>query len=230
MIRVRLANQRGHAQHGWLDSHHSFSFANYYDPNYMGFSDLRVINDDWVAPGSGFDTHGHRDMEIITYVLEGTIAHRDTMNNVSQLKAGEVQVMSAGSGVMHSEYNASQSERLNFLQIWVLPNVAGVEPSYAQQDFSALSGINRIVSPDGSEGSLAIRQDASLYQVRLEQEAQSFTTAKDRLYYLQVAHGELSVNGVTMSAGDGAYIAEEDRLSFETATSVDALLFELRGH
>lgn len=229
MITVRLANQRGHAQHGWLDSHHSFSFANYYDPNYMGFSDLRVINDDWVAPGTGFDTHGHRDMEIITYVLEGTIAHRDTMNNVSQLKAGEIQVMSAGSGVQHSEYNASKTERLNFLQIWVLPNVSGVAPRYAQQDFSALSGINKVVSPDGSDGSLAIRQDANLYQLRLEQEEQSFNTAADRLYYLQVARGEVTLNGVAMSAGDGAYIAQEAQLSFKTDDRVDALLFELRG-
>lgn len=230
MIKPRPANERGHAQHGWLDSRHTFSFAGYYDPAFMGYSDLRVINDDWVAPGAGFGTHPHRDMEIITYVLEGSIAHRDTMNNVSQLKAGEIQVMSAGRGVMHSEYNASPTERLNFLQIWILPNVSGVEPRYGQQDFSNLRGINRVVGPDGTAGALPIRQDASLYQLRLDSESARFEADPDRLYYLQVARGELDVNGVPLAAGDGAYLAEEQALSFSAGAGVDALLFELRGH
>jgi len=230
MIHLRPANERGHAQHGWLDSHHTFSFANYYDPNFMGFSDLRVINDDRVAPGTGFGTHPHRDMEIITYVLNGTIEHRDTMNNVSQLKAGEIQVMSAGSGVAHSEYNASKTDALNFLQIWVMPNVSGVEPRYAQKDFSVLSGINKVVSPEGEGESLAIRQDANLYQVRLNEASETFETQTGRLYYLHVAQGELTVNEVAMSAGDGAYIDAEAVLILATDTSVDALLFELRGH
>lgn len=230
MIHLRPANERGHAQHGWLDSHHSFSFANYYDPDFMGFSDLRVINDDSVAPGTGFGTHPHRDMEIITYVLNGTIEHRDTMNNVSQLKAGEIQVMSAGSGVAHSEYNASKTEPLKFLQIWIMPNVSGVEPRYAQKDFSALSGINLVVSPEGEAESLAIRQDARLYQVRLNAASESFNTQAGRLYYLHVAQGELTLNEVAMSAGDGAYIDAEAVLTLATDSSVDALLFELRGH
>lgn len=230
MIHLRPANERGHAQHGWLDSHHTFSFANYYDPQFMGFSDLRVINDDRVAPGTGFGTHPHRDMEIITYVLNGTIEHRDTMNNVSQLKAGEIQVMSAGSGVAHSEYNASKTDALNFLQIWVMPNVSGVEPRYAQKDFSGLRGINKVVSPDGEGESLAIRQDANLYQVRLNDASETFNTQVGRLYYLHVAQGDLTVNEVAMSAGDGAYIDAEAALTLATDNSVDALLFELRGH
>ncbi|MFG1497603.1 pirin family protein [Saccharospirillum sp. HFRX-1] len=230
MIHLRPANERGHAQHGWLDSHHTFSFANYYDPDFMGFSDLRVINDDSVAPGTGFGTHPHRDMEIITYVLNGTIEHRDTMHNVSQLKAGEIQVMSAGSGVAHSEYNASKTAALNFLQIWIMPNVSGVEPRYAQKDFSALSGINLVISPQGEGESLAIRQDAKLYQVRLNEASETFTTQAGRLYYLHVAQGELTVNEVAMSAGDGAYIDAEAMLKLTTTSTVDALLFELRGH
>lgn len=230
MIQLRRAGERGHAQHGWLDSHHTFSFANYYDPQFMGFSDLRVINDDWVAPGTGFGTHPHRDMEIITYVLQGSIEHRDTMNNVSQLHAGEIQVMSAGSGVAHSEYNASKTEPLNFLQIWVIPNVSGVEPRYAQKDFSALSGINKVVSPDGEGESMPIRQDANLYQVRLNEASQTFETQAGRLYYLHIAQGELRVNELAMSAGDGAYIDAEADLHLSTTSQVDALLFELRGH
>lgn len=230
MINVRLSNERGHAKHGWLDSRHTFSFAEYYDPKFMGFSDLRVINDDWVDGGAGFGAHPHKDMEIITYVLDGSIAHKDTMNNVSQLKSGEVQVMSAGTGVFHSEFNASQTDRLNFLQIWVLPNETGAEPRYAQKDFSAAKGVTLVVSPDGRAGSLPIRQDANVYQVKLEQEKAVFHPGEGRVYYVQVARGEMTLNDTRLSSGDGAYVTGEEVLEIEAENSVEALLFELRGH
>lgn len=229
MITVRPSDERGHARHGWLDSRHTFSFAEYYDPRFMGFSDLRVINDDWVDPGAGFGAHPHQDMEIITYVLEGAIEHRDTMNNVSRLNAGEIQVMSAGTGVLHSEYNASDKARLNFLQIWIMPNERGARPRYAQKDFSASRGITRVVSPDGADGSLAIRQTANIYRIALDNETQKFETANKRVYYIQVARGEMNINGTALTAGDGAYIGGEDLLVFEAPGMADALLFELRG-
>lgn len=230
MINVRLSNERGLAKHGWLDSRHTFSFAEYYDPKFMGFSDLRVINDDWVDGGAGFGAHPHKDMEIITYVLDGSIAHKDTMNNVSQLKSGEVQVMSAGTGVFHSEFNASQTDKLNFLQIWVLPNETGAEPRYAQKDFSAAKGVTLVVSPDGRAGSLPIRQDANVYQVKLEQEKAVFHPGEGRVYYVQVARGEMTLNDTRLSSGDGAYVTGEEILEIEAENSVEALLFELRGH
>jgi quercetin 2,3-dioxygenase len=229
MITLRPANERGHARFGWLDSHHTFSFGNYYDPRHMGVSDLRVINDDWVKPGAGFDTHGHRDMEIITYVLEGEIEHRDTMDHHTKLKAGEVQVMSAGAGVRHSEFNASREEPLKFLQIWIQPDVQGAEPRYAQKDFSGQDGVVLVVSADGRDGSLPIRQDASIYRLQLKQQATTFDTAPGRLYYLQVARGALSVNGVEMAAGDGATLHAEDALHFTVADNAEAFLFDLRG-
>lgn len=229
MIKVRPSNERGHARHGWLDSRHTFSFAEYYDPRFMGFSDLRVINDDWVDPGAGFGAHPHQDMEIITYVLEGAIEHRDTMNNVSTLRAGEIQVMSAGTGILHSEYNASDRDRLNFLQIWIIPDVQGAQPRYAQKDFSDAHGITRVVSPDGADGSLAIRQTANIHRIALNNETRQFETTDQRVYYVQIARGELILNGTPLNAGDGAFIGGEERLVLETATTVDALLFELRG-
>ncbi|WP_152207377.1 pirin family protein [Marinobacter changyiensis] len=229
MINVRFSNERGHAKHGWLDSRHTFSFAEYYDPQFMGFSDLRVINDDWVDGGAGFGAHPHKDMEIITYVLEGTIAHKDTMNNVSQLQTGEVQVMSAGKGVFHSEFNASETEKLNFLQIWIIPNEAGSEPRYAQKDFSGAKGITLVVSPNGRAGSVPIRQDANVYQVKLEGEKAVFHPGEGRVYYVQVARGEMTLNETPLASGDGAYITGEEELEIEADKSVEALLFELRG-
>ncbi|MGC8118909.1 pirin family protein [Marinobacter sp. VGCF2001] len=230
MITLRRSSERGHAKHGWLESRHSFSFADYYDPGFMGYSDLRVINDDWVAGGAGFGAHPHKDMEIITYVLEGSIAHEDTMNNASELKAGEVQVMSAGTGVFHSEFNASDSQKLNFLQIWILPNQKDVAPRYAQKDFSGTKGITLVVSPDGQDGSIPIHQDARLYQIKLDTEACIFSAAEAKVYYIHVAVGGLVLNGISLQAGDGAYIADEAMLRIEAQKNVEALLFELRGH
>ncbi len=203
MITIRRAHERGHANHGWLDSHHTFSFADYYDPQHMGVSALRVINDDRVLPESGFDTHPHRNMEIISYVLEGAIEHKDTMGFHTQLKAGEVQVMSAGTGIYHSEFNATRDEPLHFLQIWIKPATAGIAPSYDQKDFSGAHGIKLIVSPDGRDGSLKIHQDACLYKVLLKQETSRTPLAAGRTYYLHVACGGLEFNGQRLAAGDG---------------------------
>lgn len=229
MINVRRSQQRGKADHGWLKSHHTFSFAQYHDPKFMGLSDLRVINDDWVEGGAGFGTHPHRNMEIISYVLEGSIAHKDSMGTQSILRAGEVQVMSAGSGIAHSEYNASPIEPVKFLQIWIVPNQTGGQPNYAQRDFSGATGVTLIVSADGGDGSLPIKQDANVYQVKLLSESASVRAASDRVYYLQVARGELAINGVALSAGDGASIAGEERLELTASGDVEALLFELRA-
>lgn len=229
MITIRRGSERGHARHGWLDSHHTFSFADYYDEKFMGFSDLRVINDDWVVGGAGFGTHPHRDMEIISYVLEGSIEHKDSMGMHERLKAGEVQVMSAGTGVRHSEYNGSATDKLNFLQIWIMPNQRGGEPRYAQKDFSGATGITLVVSPDGRNGSLPIRQDAAIHRIKLVQESAEFLTAPARVYYLQVARGVLMVNGTLLSAGDGAFIKDEANLQFSTEQQAEALLMDLRA-
>lgn len=227
MITIRRAHERGHANHGWLDSHHTFSFADYYDPQHMGVSALRVINDDRVLPGSGFDTHPHRNMEIISYVLEGAIEHKDTMGFHTQLKAGEVQVMSAGTGIYHSEFNATRDEPLHFLQIWIKPATAGIAPSYDQKDFSAVDGIKLIVSPDGRDGSLKIHQDACLYKVLLKQETSRTPLAAGRTYYLHVACGGLEFNGQRLAAGDGAAITDEEFLDLVVQDHAEALLFDL---
>ncbi|NMG34235.1 pirin family protein [Azoarcus sp. TTM-91] len=228
MITTRLAQDRGHANFGWLDSHHTFSFGSYYDPRHMGVSALRVINDDRVVAGAGFDTHSHRNMEIISYVLEGTIEHKDSTGSHSQLKAGEVQVMSAGRGIAHSEYNPSAKDGLHFLQIWIEPAVDGIAPGYVQHDFSGLRGKNLIVSPDGREGSLRIHQDASVYQLKLAagEEASHETTA-GRGYYVHVAQGSLRVNEVLLNTGDGAEIAGEALIRLLAESETEALLFEL---
>ncbi|MFB8831038.1 pirin family protein [Azotobacter sp. CWF10] len=228
MITLRPAAERGHASLDWLDSYHTFSFADYHDPRHMGVSRLRVINDDRIAPRTGFDAHPHRDMEIITYMLEGTIEHKDSMGNNSRLKAGEVQVMSAGSGIVHSEYNPSASEPLHLLQIWIQPQESRVPPRYAQKDFSAVQGLGLVVSPDGREGSLPIHQDACLYLARLEEHQQvSQPTHADRTYYLHVASGNLQVNGMPLEAGDGATLVGEPAIALEARGKAEALLFEL---
>lgn len=227
MMTLRLANERGHANHGWLDSHHTFSFADYYDPLHMGVSVLRVINDDRVRPGSGFDTHPHRNMEIISYILDGAIEHRDSMGFHSTLHAGEVQVMSAGTGIAHSEYNPSTADGLHFLQIWVKPQATGITPRYDQKNFSGTRGIQLIVSPDGRDGSLQIHQDACLYKVLLEKETQQIPLASERTYYLHVARGNLELNGQAMSAGDGATLTAEKLLELTAQGQVEALLFDL---
>lgn len=227
MIHTRWGGERGQTRLSWLDSRHTFSFGAYYDPRFLGISDLVAINDDRVGPGAGFSTHPHRDMEIISYVLEGCIEHRDTMDTHSRLRAGEVQVMSAGTGVRHSEYNASASDELRFLQIWIRPDKSGYSPHYAQRDFSAARGITLLVSPDGREGSLPIRQDAAIHQLRFEGEAQ-VAARPDRIYYLQVARGQLTLNGQSFDEGDGASISEAGDLQFQGSKGFEGLLLDLR--
>ncbi|GAA3548711.1 pirin family protein [Zobellella aerophila] len=228
MISIRRADERGRANFGWLHSRHSFSFGSYYDPAQMGFSRLRVINDDAVAAGAGFDTHGHRDMEIISYVLEGCIAHKDSSGNEEVLSAGEFQLMSAGSGIYHSEYNPSSSKPLKFLQIWIEPNAIGGKPGYQQQNFGRAPGLTLVVSPDGAEGSLTIKQDACLYQLWLGQgEGAELALAPGRKAWVQLVEGKLSVNGERLAPGDGAALSDEERLSFSATQPVRALVFDL---
>lgn len=228
MIRVRPSEERGYANCGWFESRHTFSFAEYYDARFMGFSDLRVINDDWLVPGGGFATHTHQDMEIVTYVLEGVFEQQDAMKNVSRLHAGAIQVMSSGAGIRHRKHNPSSKEKLNFLQIWITPDMADAAPCFAQKDFSGANGITRMVSPDGAEGSLPIRQNATIYRVALENEVTQFQPEDNRVYYAHVARGTMAVNKTLLGEGDGAFIKREDQLAFQANSSVDALLFELR--
>jgi redox-sensitive bicupin YhaK (pirin superfamily) len=231
MIAVRKSSERGHANHGWLDSHHTFSFADYYDPEHMGVSVLRVINEDRVEPGAGFPTHGHRDMEIVSYVLEGALEHKDSMGNGSVIRPGDVQRMSAGTGVRHSEYNASDKEQVHFLQIWILPNTQGIKPGYEQKRFepTELAGRLRIVaSPDGRDGSVTVHQDASLYATKLVNGARvSHTLAPGRTAYVHVARGEVSVNGERLRAGDGARIEDEAQLTLADGRAAEVLVFDL---
>ncbi|WP_323813688.1 pirin family protein [Cellvibrio sp. NN19] len=229
MISIRRSEERGGANFGWLDSKHTFSFGSYYDERHMGFSALRVINDDRVTPGAGFDTHGHRDMEIISYVLDGEIAHKDSEGNVATLPRGEFQLMSAGSGIRHSEFNPSRTKGLHFLQIWIQPNVYGEAPGYQQKDFGNNKGLTLAVSPDGEAGSLVIKQDARIYQLLLEPKAQStLPTQKSRHYYVHVIDGELEIAGEIVKPGDGAKLADIDVLELTaTAQAVKALVFDL---
>lgn len=228
MIKVRHSNERGQADHGWLKSRHTFSFAGYYDPKYMGVSALRVINDDKVTPGKGFATHSHQDMEIISYVKTGAIEHKDSMGNIEKLPAGEFQLMSAGTGVTHSEYNPSSSDMLEFLQIWIEPNVLGISPGYQQKQFPAVEGLQLIASPDARDGSLLIHQDANLFQLKLDTgKIISHNIDSGRTYYIQVVSGEMSVNNLPLAKGDGASIQKEDILQFKAITDTEALFFDL---
>ena len=230
MIYLRPAQERGHASHGWLDSWHTFSFANYYDPRHMGVSVLRVINDDTVAPAAGFGSHGHQDMEIISYVLAGALEHKDSMGSGTVIRPGEVQRMSAGTGVTHSEYNASQTEPVNFLQIWIMPDQQGVEPAYAQKAFNdELNGrLRLVISPDGRDGSLSIRQDAEMYASRLKNgERLEYIPDEGRTCYIHVARGELEMNGQALSGGDGVTVQQEALLRILARTDVELLLFNL---
>lgn len=229
MINIRPSEQRGKADFGWLKSRHTFSFGEYYDQNHMGVSVLRVINDDRVAPGAGFSTHGHSDMEIISYVLDGEIAHRDSEGNVATLPAGEFQLMSAGSGIRHSEFNPSQDKPLHFLQIWIRPNVYGAAPGYQQKDFGAQPGMTLVASPDGAEGSLTIRQNARLYQLLLQPEAEIALPAnRDRNYFVHQIDGELTVNDTVLSPGDGVHLRDEGNIQLKAgAQAVRALVFDL---
>ncbi|HTO75122.1 MAG TPA: pirin family protein [Thermoanaerobaculia bacterium] len=232
MIQIRRAGERGHFDHGWLDTNHTFSFADYHDPRHMGFRSLRVINEDRVAPGQGFGTHGHRDMEIVSYVLEGALAHEDSMGTGSVITPGDVQYMSAGTGVRHSEYNASDSGTTHFLQIWILPDRDGYAPRYGQKRFERADKLDRlrlVVSPDGADGSIAIRQDVKVYAAVLEAgKSASLDLAKGRHAWVQVVRGELSVNGRKLSAGDGLAASDESRLDFQAGPDeTEFLAFDL---
>jgi redox-sensitive bicupin YhaK (pirin superfamily) len=230
MLTVRKAQDRGKANFGWLNSHHTFSFGHYYDPQQMGFSALRVINDDIVQAGAGFDTHGHRDMEIISYVLEGVIEHKDSTGNVQTLPAGEFQLMSAGKGIYHSEYNGSNTNPLHFLQIWIEPNVRGEKSGYQQKDFGKGVGLTTIATPNGENDTLHIKQAAKLHQliVKAGDNFDFKQSIGNKLYVHQVA-GQVEINGVTLSEGDGVKISGESELRFinQSNDQITALIFEL---
>ena len=231
MMTIRHAHERGHANHGWLDSHHTFSFANYYDPRHMGFRALRVINEDRVEPAQGFGTHPHRDMEIISYVLEGGLAHKDSMGNGSTIRPGDVQRMSAGTGVTHSEFNASKSDLVHFLQIWLVPSERGLEPGYEQKTFTSEDKKGRlrvVASPDGRDGSVTIHTDAVLFAGLLgEGESAELSLAKGRHAWVHVARGKVRVNGRDLQAGDGAALSEEATVRVEGVDAGEVLVFDL---
>ncbi len=232
MIEIRRSTERGHARHGWLDSFHSFSFADYHDPAHMGFGPLRVINEDRVQPGQGFGTHGHRDMEILSYVLEGGLAHRDSMGNGSVIRPGDVQRMSAGTGVTHSEFNASEREPVHFLQIWIEPSVRGIAPSYEEKRFDDASRRGQwrlIASADGRDGSVRIHQDANVFiaQVDAADRAIAHAVAAGRRAYIHVIRGEARVNGERLAAGDALKLEREAEVRVDEARAADVLLFDL---
>jgi len=231
---IRRADDRGLANFGWLHSRHTFSFGSYFDPQQVGFSDLLVINDDHVSPGRGFDTHGHRDMEIFSYVLEGGLQHRDSMGTGSVIRPGDVQMMSAGSGVMHSEFNASREERVHFLQIWIVPDRKGVVPRYQQRHFTADEKRGRlrlIISPDGADGSLSVYQDARVYAGLFDGgERQTLPLAAGRYAYVHVARGSLDVNGERLEAGDGARLRDPGDIQLSGGRGAEVLLFDLRSN
>jgi redox-sensitive bicupin YhaK (pirin superfamily) len=231
MLTLRRADERGHANHGWLDSFHSFSFADYHDPEHMAFGPLRVINEDRVAPGQGFGTHGHRDMEIISYVLDGALEHKDSMGNGSVMTPGDVQRMSAGRGVQHSEYNGSRSAPVHFLQIWIEPNVRGIAPGYEQVRFEPATKRGRlrlVASPDGAEGSTTIHQDARLYAGLFDGlENVVMPIEPERRAYVHLARGALKVNGELLGAGDALRLQGERELRIESGRSAEVLVFDL---
>ncbi len=231
MLTLRKSSDRGYADHGWLKSFHSFSFAGYYDPQHMGFGNLRVINEDRIAPGTGFGTHGHKDMEIISYVLTGELAHKDTLGNIKGIPPGDVQRMSAGRGVQHSEFNHAQDQTTHFLQIWIEPNVKGIPASYEQKTFAegAKRGSLRLVaSPDGAEGSVTIHADASLYAGLFDgTEAATLTLDPARKSYVHLVRGELEVNGQKLVAGDAAMIEKEQQIALANGKSAEVLVFDL---
>ena len=232
MLELRKAADRGVANFGWLDSRHTFSFGHYYDPKQVGFSDLLVINDDRVELGMGFGTHPHRDMEIFSYVLEGALEHKDSMGTGSVIRPGDVQMMSAGSGITHSEFNPSRQEGVHFLQIWIVPDRQRVAPRYQQKNFSTADKRGRlrlIISPDAADGALGVYQDARVYAGLFDgAEAAEFTLPAGRYAYVHVARGSLRVNGTAMSAGDGARIREAGALRFDGGAEAEVLLFDLR--
>ncbi|MFB2918543.1 MULTISPECIES: pirin family protein [Aerosakkonema] len=231
MITIRRSEERGHANHGWLDSYHSFSFADYYDPKYMGFRHLRVINQDRVAPGMGFGTHPHRDMEIISYVLDGALEHKDTIGTSSVIHPGEVQRMTAGTGIAHSEYNHSKKEPVHFMQIWILPDAKGLQPGYEQKNYPAeekRGKLRLVASRDGRDNSVTIHQDVNLYATLLEEGEKVVHEIKPgRHVWLQVVRGEVNLNGVPLKGGDGAAISDESIVAIEGIKGAEVLLFDL---
>src|SRR2546425_3645247 len=230
MMKIRKANERGHAELGWLDSYHTFSFANYYDPQWIGFRSLRVINDDLVMPGMGFGTHPHRDMEIITYVLSGALEHKDSMGNGRVIRPGEVQYMAAGAGVQHSEFNPSKDEAVHLLQIWIQPDAKGLKPRYAEKSLknAAAGTLHLVTSKAGRDGSIAIHQDADLWLARLDAGNRvAHKLAPGRHAWVHVAEGEVSLNGKTLNGGDAAAISEESPLELSAAKPSQVLLFDL---
>lgn len=232
MMTIRPAQDRGTANFGWLDSRHTFSFGHYHDPNHMGFADLRVINEDKVTGGQGFPTHGHQDMEIVTYVLEGALEHKDSIGTGSVIRPGDVQRMSAGTGIRHSEYNASKTEPVHFLQIWILPEHKGIEPGYEQKNFAIAEKqgkLKLIGSHDGRDGSVTIHQDINLYAAVLsEGEELDYTLAPGRVAWLQVSRGSMQLNDQVLMAGDGAAIAQESLITLQgSAPDAEVLLFDM---
>src|SRR5262249_41948308 len=231
MIRIRRAEERGHYDHGWLDTYHTFSFADYYDPEHTSFRALRVINEDRVEPGQGFGMHGHRDMEIVTYILEGALQHRDSLGGGAVLKPGELQRITAGTGVLHSEFNPSPTEPVHFYQIWIIPHQRGLPPSYEQRAIPAEEKhgkLRLVASPDGRDGSLTIQRDVRLYLADLDAgQKVTYPLAADRHAWLQVLRGRATLNGQKLSAGDGAAVSQESSLLIEAADKSEVLLFDL---
>lgn len=231
MMTLRKSQERGYADHGWLKSYHSFSFAGYYDPRHMGFGNLRVINEDRIAPGTGFGSHGHRDMEIISYVLEGALSHKDSMGHEKPILPGEVQRMSAGSGVVHSEQNFANDQTTHFLQIWLLPARTGIEPGYAQKAFAEAQKRGRlclIASPDGAEGSVSMNADARLFAGLFDgEESADMDLPAARKTYVHLVRGELEVNGQKLTSGDAALIENEERLWLANGRAAEVLVFDL---
>jgi redox-sensitive bicupin YhaK (pirin superfamily) len=231
MITIRRSDDRGHAQHGWLDSRHTFSFGDYHDPSHMGFRALRVINEDRVQPAKGFGTHPHRDMEILSYVLEGGLAHKDSLGTGSIIRPGDVQRMSAGTGVTHSEFNASSTEPVHFLQIWLLPEKQNIAPGYEQKQFPAVGRTGRlqlVASRDGREGSLTVHQDVAVYDALLGPgERAQLPLGRGRHAWVQVARGSVKLNGETLNVGDGAAVSAEAEVALEGLQPAEVLVFDL---
>jgi quercetin 2,3-dioxygenase len=231
MMKIRSAQDRGHANHGWLDSYHTFSFGSYYDPQHMGFRSLRVINEDRVDPGQGFATHRHRDMEIITFVLDGAVEHKDSIGNVATIRPGEVQRMTAGTGISHSEYNPSGTEVAHFLQIWILPDRDGLTPGYEQVEFPRSERLGQwraLASPDGKDGSVKIHQNAELYNAILEpNQSLTYALKPDRYGWLQVARGAIAMGNDTLVAGDAVAFDPSQTISMRTSQNAEVLLFDL---
>ncbi|ARA74613.1 pirin family protein [Pectobacterium brasiliense] len=228
MIYLRQAQDRGHANHGWLDSWHTFSFADYYDPDFMGFSALRVINEDFIEGGQGFGTHPHKDMEILTYVLSGAVEHQDSMGNKEQVPAGEFQIMSAGTGIRHSEYNASKDEQLHLYQIWIIPEKTGLAPRYEQKRFDVQQGRQLVLSPDAREGSLKVFQDMTLWRWALKAQEQSvYQIQAGRRVWVQVVRGTVEINGQKAEASDAFAVWDETAIAVHASEDSEILLFDL---